>query len=826
MSKKLMIGILSIISGIVAFIGIVFMVLALTGSVTFLKNSITVTSESYDKEYDGLGLDKTKYSLNGKLYEGDEIQVEFYDDSYNVGSYVAYFDCKVVNKNGKDVSESYNINKNYGTVNITKRELTLKVNSEEEKYDGKELKTKSYEIVNGKGSLADNDELDVTLLGSITEIGEEKASLLYAIYSNREGKKVNVTSNYKVVCEDGILTKSKIPLTIKSDSSSFEYDGKEHNVETYTTPYLKEDSNDSNPNHTECLNDGDTIKYTAITNEKEVGKYTNEYEISIQDEMGNDVSKYYAISKEYGEITILKKKIIVYSFSKEKEYDDEIYVAQKDSSYDLDGSLASGDTIDISFTQMISTVGTYENEFYLNILDSEGKFVTNNYEVSKVYGKLVINPRPVTFVTQGDSKVYDGTPLVNTNPAEVLDSTPLLQGHYFSTDFNQEITNYGEISNVCSITIKNDNQNDVTRNYDITIEAGTLKIEKRKLTLRASSLSKAYDGNPIESPSWNLISGSMAPDEYLVVEVTPEITLSDVGTTRNIIKYQIVSSEGAILTNTYNNYEITLLDGILSIYEAANKPLYLAPKDVYKIYYDETQTIHAEEYLGFEYYKSLGYQLDCVFEGTQTGLGISTSSIKADSIRIRDDSNVDVTNQFEIHLFTGLLQIYESEIQIETPSIDVTYDGTIHSDDNITITGADGLDIVYTVTGRQMNVGTSVNSISISGVYLQSDTLHTNNIKDHYYINITYGYLKVTQKELQVTTKSSDTKVDGVVSCPLEDSDIVGLINGHTYQQSVVVLDYYGSIQNSITILIFDENGNDVTYNYKINYDYGTLTLS
>ena len=102
-----------------------------------------------------------------------------------------------------------------------------------------------------------------------------------------DGKKINVSSNYRVYTEDGILTKSAIPLTIKSDGGSYEYDGKYHSVDTYTTPYLKESLDDTDINHTEHLADGDTISYTSITNEKNVGKYMNEFEVQILDKDGN-----------------------------------------------------------------------------------------------------------------------------------------------------------------------------------------------------------------------------------------------------------------------------------------------------------------------------------------------------------------------------------------------------------------------------------------------------------------------------------------------------------------------------------------------------------
>ncbi len=829
MSKRIIIAILASLMGVVTFIGTIFMVLALTGNVSFLKNSITITTDSYEKEYDGVSIDKELYSVTGKLYDGDRVALEFFDDAINVGTYTAYFEAKIYNSTGKDVTESYQINKNYGTIVISKRELTIQVESKEEEYNGLELKASDYEIT--KGSLADGDTMDATITGSITEIGEAKASLIYSIYRTLDGKKINVSSNYKVYTEDGILTKSAIPLTIKSDGGSYEYDGKYHSVDTYTTPYLKESLDDTDTNHTEHLADGDTISYTSITNEKNVGKYMNEFEVQILDKDGNDVSKNYAIDMQFGEISILRKEITVVSESVEKDYDDITYVAEGNSNYTLDGLLAEGDLLKVHFTQVATAAGTYDNTFYTTITDSDGKVTSSNYIVNHVYGSIKIYPRPISIETKDQYKIYDGTPLKNTEDAKISTQTPLLQGHTLVAVFSDGIIDAGEIENSCSITIKNAQGNDVTRNYQLTLDFGKLTVYKRNITLRASSFSKAEDGIPIVSNSWYLVSGRMADYEYLDVTVTPETTLLTPGTTRNIITYNIVNSSGQILTQAQDNYNIETINGLLTIYEAQNKQVYLAPKDVYSKYVNDEVTIMPTEIIGFDYYQAQGYSIEYVLSGTQAGIGISVSSIIKESIHIKDSSNVDVTNQFTIddeHLFTGILQIYEDEINITTPSLEVEYDGYSHETHLApTITGADNLEIDYEIIGSRKNVGTSMNEIKINGVYDITDSTHLNNLIDHYYIHTTLGTIKVIGKAITVTTPSVTDSISNVssISGAIDESSL-DLADNHHIAQSVVTLDYVGTKENAITIIILDENDCDVTYNYDITYNYGTLTLN
>ena len=202
------------------------------------------------------------------------------------------------------------------------------------------------------------------------------------------------------------------------------------------------------------------------------------------------------------------------------------------------------------------------------------------------------------------------------------------------------------------------------------------------------------------------------------------------------------------------------------------------------------------EIIGFDYYQAQGYSIEYVLSGTQAGIGISVSSIIKESIHIKDSSNVDVTNQFTIddeHLFTGILQIYEDEISITTPSLEVVYDGYSHETHLApTISGADNLEIDYEIIGSRKNVGTSMNEIKINGVYDITDSTHLNNLIDHYYIHTTLGTIKVIGKAITVTTPSVTDSISNV-------SSISGAI---------------------------DESSLDLADNYDITYNYGTLTLN
>ncbi len=87
-------------------------------------------------------------------------------------------------------------------------------------------------------------------------------------------------------------------------------------------------------------------------------------------------------------------KLIVASTSTQKEYDGTPLTAHF---YDiLSGKLKSGHSIRTRFSGSQTEVGSSENIFSIQIIDSSGNDVTNSYEIELVFGKLNVTRKPTT----------------------------------------------------------------------------------------------------------------------------------------------------------------------------------------------------------------------------------------------------------------------------------------------------------------------------------------------------------------------------------------------------------------------------------------------
>ena len=87
---------------------------------------------------------------------------------------------------------------------VTPRPITIQTGSATKKYDGAPLICKEYTIT--KGSVCDGDMLQLAFT-SIVNIGYTENYIVdLTVYGNEDGRKTDVTVNYKITYDYGTLT--------------------------------------------------------------------------------------------------------------------------------------------------------------------------------------------------------------------------------------------------------------------------------------------------------------------------------------------------------------------------------------------------------------------------------------------------------------------------------------------------------------------------------------------------------------------------------------------------------------------------------------------
>jgi hypothetical protein len=171
-------------------------------------------------EYDGQTHSAVGYAVEGNyLSDGDHVVAKYKETSAEVGKHEANADVYILDVNGNDVTNKYDLTVVPSYVTITPRLITVKLDPAEKEYDGTPLTTKSFHISNN--SLVPGHVIVPNYTTSVTDVnvGEEKVygTMVAEIYDTA-GK--NLTSNYVISYDNTqaelVITKKPVVITTLS----------------------------------------------------------------------------------------------------------------------------------------------------------------------------------------------------------------------------------------------------------------------------------------------------------------------------------------------------------------------------------------------------------------------------------------------------------------------------------------------------------------------------------------------------------------------------------------------------------------------------------
>lgn len=311
-------------------------------------------------------------------------------------------------KTGTDKS-NYVIKTEYGKLNVTdidetkKYTVTVVAKSDTVKYNG-QTQTVSG-LKSGTSFTWNNHQYKVeglTATGSGKDAGSyDNVVTGTAIVKDAQGN--DVTSQFNVTTEKGVLTISKRDVTLTSATAGKPYDGSALTAKTV-----------------DVTGDGFV--------EGEGASYSNFASITLPDTVDNTFdyelnngtkSENYDIKPVYGQLSITdradsdKFEVTVKAASDNVTYNGKV---QTVSGVDISKFGWNGHTYTISglTAEAAGTnAGRYTNTVVGTpvIKDEAGNDVTAQFKVTTVDGELVINKRKVTLTSGSDSKDYDGSEL-------------------------------------------------------------------------------------------------------------------------------------------------------------------------------------------------------------------------------------------------------------------------------------------------------------------------------------------------------------------------------------------------------------------------------
>ena len=762
------------------------------GKLEITPRPITIKPIDVSKIYDGSPLTSVDaLVISGNLVEGHSIIITASGSQFNVGNSLNGILTSNVFDGEIDVSGNYEITYAQGSLEVIKRPITIETVLDQKVYDGTPLSNLNFNVI--EGSIVPNQTIHVVDFADITSVGIIDNVLMVEI---RDSEAADVTSNYEIDFVYGSLTVTKRPITLKTATDQKVYDG---------TPL-------SNQNFEIFLGSlalGQSINVLDSSQITNVGILTNEFAIDIRDGLNVDVSLNYEISFQNGELEITVRLITIQTLSDTKVYDG---LTLSNQNYDIIlGSLASGQTILITSSSSIQSVGKIDNEFSLEIRDGFDHVVSSNYEISYQLGELTISLRPITIETASSIKVYDGTALSNQNYGIVLGS--LATGQLINVIGSALITDVGVIDNVINLEIIDASSQVVTSNYDISFVLGTLTVTQRPITIKPLDATKIYDGVPLTSDEAVVVLGTLVGGHAAII--TTSGTQTNVGSSINPILTSSIWNGDIEVTN---NYLITYEDGLLTI---DPRPITIKPLNVSKIYDGTVLTSTVVEVVLGSLVE--GHVVLITTIGSQTNVGTSTNTIL--TAHIWNDV-VEETSNYLITLDTGTLQILPRPITVQTSSDEKVYDGTpLSNQGHQIVLGSLVLDHFTSVNSYTLitNVGVTDNNL----VILIKDGLDTD-MTYNYAITYLAGSLEITPRPITIETGSSQKVYDGT---PLSNQNYDLILGTLVLDHGIFLVGYtqtkdVGVVDNLLGFIIKDGLDTDMTYNYLITYQLGELEIT
>ena len=730
---------------------------------------ITVTTATDSKVYDGKVFINRNFDItSGALLTGHTARLLNYYTLYikNVGSTENRMDVIVQDSAKINVTHNYQITYINGTLTITERIVNITTNKHVWVYDGDEHSDKGYAVTGATG-FVDTHTVTVTAYPTVTDV-ETKENVLTLVVKDEEDK--NVTSNYKIVPVYQNIEVTARPVTVKAKDVTKIYNGRALSGDVYEIT-------------AGSLVDGHCGTATLNAEYVDVGTYSSVTVIDLKICDGKQVDKTFdydvTYSAETTTVVITKRPITLASYGTEddhryymgtywyydgtpKSYKSYGSILERDDNgdphpdkglvfvYDADNNAYSAlhrIVDDEDSWSTITDAGSCDNEFTAKITDKNGNDVTKNYEISYLYGTLIVLPRLVTIVTASNIFVYNGDAQFDELWSVKESSLDFVFDHTLKVIAHREITNVaeGEVDNVLTFELVNGDPNSTVKvkpeNYDIAVEYGKLSVTPRVLDIITAEHEWTYDGNTYHDDGWDYAENSLKPVKDHRPNVIGYTEVKDVMRDEdgNVVGTDNILRFGFTGTNVdERNYKIEAKYGTLTILP---RGIIVTTPDLVKTYDDTPLFGGGAQISGnilaghFVVLKNIEVSITDVEESGTVNL--------AEVESVQDGHGNNVISNYEITYRLGKLTVEARYIKIKTATNEWTYDGNEHFDagcevvDGSLVEGHRLFVTEYTVI---KDVGEKENSLVVS--IRKGDVVKTKN----YAIEFDNGTLTVVKK--------------------------------------------------------------------------------
>ena len=653
-------------------------------------NGIVVTKPA-DSKYDGKVHENKPTVKDNKtdktLVEGTDYTLAYKGDTTNVGT-VTVTITGIGNYTG-----SHDV-----TYQITPRKVKLTSGSDSKTYDGTPLV--KHDVTVSEDGFADGEGATYSYTGTQTDAGSSENTFTYAL---NEG---TLASNYAITTANGILTveavKTEVKVEITGHTDTVTYDGQVHSVSGYDV------TNISNKLYSDTAI---SFTGTAVVSRIVAGtSYMGLTAAQFSNTSANFTNVTFVVHD--GWLKIDPKSIIPDGPNTPDEKKTGIEVTKPaDSKYDgnvhenkpVVKDTKTGATLVEGTDYTLSYKGDTTNASTVTVTITGVGNYTGSHNV-----EYQITKRNVTLTSATDSKVYDKTPLTNSNITIGGDGFAKLEGASYNVTGSQ--TNVGDSDNEFTYKLNDDTK---ASNYNIEVKFGKLYITTQdgQVIVVITGHKKTYDYDGTEKTVSGYDVSITEGSTYAETDFTFNGNAEVKATVANTYPMGLKASDFTNNNTNYSSVMFVVNDGSLVI----------NPKSIIP----DGPNTPDEKKTGIE----VTNPEDSIYDGLPhvNPLTITDTKTKTDLEENKDYTlsySKDVINVGTVEVnvkgignytgeFTKTYKITPREYTVTTDSAKKVYDGTALTAGGKIEGIVDGEVVVVHTTGSQTEVGSTPNTYKL-----------------------------------------------------------------------------------------------------------------
>ena len=653
-------------------------------------NGIEVTKPA-DSKYDGKVHENKPTVKDNKtdksLVEGTDYTLAYKGDTTNVGT-VTVTITGIGNYTG-----SHDV-----TYQITRRTVKLTSESDSKTYDGTPLV--KHDVTVSEDGFADGEGATYSYTGTQTDVGSSENTFTYAL---NEG---TLASNYAITTANGTLTveavKTEVKVEITGHTDTVTYDGQVHSVSGYDV------TNISNKLYSDTAI---SFTGTAVVSRIVAGtSYMGLTAAQFSNTSANFTNVTFVVHD--GWLKIDPKSIIPDGPDTPDEKKTGIEVTKPaDSKYD--GNVHENKP-EVKDTKTGATLveGTDYTLSYKGDTTNAGTVTVTITGVGNYTGshnvEYQITKRNVTLTSATASKVYDKTPLTNSNIAIGGDGFAKLEGASYNVTGSQ--TNVGDSDNEFTYKLNDDTK---ASNYNIEVKFGKLYITTQdgQVIVVITGHKKTYDYDGTEKSVSGYDVSITEGSTYAEADFTFNGNAEVKATEANTYPMGLKASDFTNNNTNYSSVTFVVNDGSLVI----------NPKSIIP----DGPNTPDEKKTGIE----VTNPEDSIYDGLPHVNPLTVTDTKTGAALVRDtdytltySSDVINVGTVEINVkgignytgeFTKTYKITPKECTVTTDSAKKVYDGTALTAGGKIEGIVDGEVVVVHTTGSQTEVGSTPNTYKL-----------------------------------------------------------------------------------------------------------------